>query len=144
MENKTLNYIKLILLTIILLIINSCNESTTETNSTELLNTLWVLEAFEVNGILDIPPDNQDYNIQFKEDYKFSGRNDCNTISGYYDLNSNNITLDNIISTEVYCGKESLDYIYIEALRRAESYKIDKNELTIYYKTNSELIFVSK
>lgn len=103
-----------------------------------------MLEAFEVNGMLDIPPDNQVYNIQFKVDNKFTGRNDCNDISGDFSSNSNNITMDNFTTTEVYCGKESLDYRYFEALRGAESYKIEKNELSIYYQTNSRLIFISE
>ncbi len=135
---------KTILFAIILLFTSSCNESTTETNSTELLNTLWVLEAFEVNGMLDIPPDDQIYNIQFKADSKFSGINDCNNISGNFSLISNNITIDNLTTTEVYCGKESMDYLYLEALVKAESYKIEKNELFIYYQANSKLIFIGE
>ena len=139
-----MKYIKLILLTILILLVNSCNDSTTETNSTELLNTLWVLEGFEVNGILDIPPADQVYNIQFKEDNKFTGRNDCNNISGEFSLNSNNITINKLLTTDMYCGKESLDYRYAEALSGAKSYKIEKNELTFYYQTNFRLIFIGE
>jgi len=136
--------LKILLLIILLSFVNSCNESTTETNATEFLNTLWVLEAFEVYGLQDTPPDDQVYNIQFKVDNKFTGRNDCNDISGSFILNSNNITIDNLTTTEVYCGKESLDYIYFEALRGAESYKIEKNELSIYYQSNFRLIFIGE
>jgi len=135
---------KIILSTILLLFTSSCSDSATETDSTELLNTLWVLKAFEVNGMLDIPPDDQVYNIQFNEDNKFTGRNDCNNISGNFSLNLNNITMDNLTTTEAYCGKESLDYRYFEALIVAEFYKIEKNELTIYYQTNSKLIFIGE
>lgn len=136
--------LKFILLAIPLLFIISCSDSATETNSTELLNTLWVLEAFEVYGLQDTPPDDQVYNIQFNADNKFIGRNDCNDISGNFSLNSNNITMDNLTTTEVYCGKESLDYLYFEALRGAGSYKIEKNELSINYQTNFRLIFIGE
>lgn len=128
----------------IFLFIVSCNDSGTETKTIDLLNRVWALKAFEVNGIQDLPPDGQVYNIQFKPDYKFTGINDCNSISGEFELNLNNITLDNIISTEVYCGKESLDYRYLEALRGAESFKIENDELSIYYQTSSKLIFISE
>jgi len=136
--------LNLIFFLILLLFTLSCNESTTETKSSELLNTSWVLEAFEVNGILDIPPGTQVYNIQFKADNKFTGKNDCNSISGEYELNSNNIEIDNISSTEVYCGKESMDYRFLEALRGAESYKIEGNELSIYYQANFRLVFIDE
>ena len=133
--------LNLIFFLILFLFTLSCNESTTETISSELLNTSWVLEAFEVNGILDIPPDNQVYNVQFMADNKFTGISDCNSISGEFEVNSNYFNIDNIASTEVYCGKESMDYRYLEALTGAESYKIEGNELSIYYQANSRLVF---
>jgi len=144
MEFSNMNKLNRITFLALFLFMVSCNDSATETNPIELLNGVWVLKSFEVNGIQDIPPADQVYNIQFKADNKFSGINDCNTISGNYGLNSNNITIDNISSTEVYCGKESLDYRYLEALSGAETYKIEKNKLSIYYQTNSRLIFIGE
>ena len=136
--------IKLLIFSTLLLFTSSCSDSATETNSTKLFNTLWVLEAFEVNRRHDIPPDDQVFNIQFREDNIFSGLNDCNSFLGSFILSSNNITIDNISSTEVYCGKESLDYRFLEALSEAESYKIEQNKLSIYYQTNSRLIFIGE
>ena len=134
----------LLIFSTLLLFTSSCSDSATETNSLKLFNTLWVLDAFKVNGLLDIPPDDQVFNIQFKADRIFTGINDCNDISGEFSLNSNNITINRIITTDMYCGKESLDYRYLEALSGAETYKIEKNKLSIYYQTNSRLIFIGE
>lgn len=135
--------LKLILLVIPFLFASSCNESTTDTIPAELVNTLWVLESFEVNGRINAPPSDQVYEIQFNEDNKFDGTNDCNTISGIYSLKLNIITMDSMATTKVYCGKESMDYRYLEALNGAKTYDIGRSELSIYYEINSKLNFVA-
>ncbi len=136
--------LELTLLAFFLLFTFSCSELTTETILPELFNKLWVLESFEVNGRIDVPPSNQVYNIQFTEDKKFTGTNDCNSILGDFSIELKSISINNIISTEVYCGKESLDYRYLQALERAESYEIELSEFIINYGINSKLNFVAR
>lgn len=133
--------IKFLLLLFLLLLISNCKNSTTEVDTQELIGTLWELEAFEIDSELIVPPKNQIYYIQFRADSTLIGQSDCNEIFGYYKVNSNYIEIDSLFTTKKGCGEDSMGSIYFEALYFAKSFKIDKNQLTIYYKTDSKLIF---
>ncbi len=130
-----------ILLLILLLSVSACS---TEPDIKELLNTLWKLESFENDGKTIIPPKDQTYNIQFHEDNTLNGKSDCNEMNGVFNLKSNYITIGSLATTEMYCGDTSLGGMYVEALQKSKSYKVDKNKLSIYYGTNSKLIFIGE
>jgi heat shock protein HslJ len=136
---------KFILLIILLLFLNGCKDTATDAETKELLNTLWTLESFETDGEVIVPPEDQIYNIRFNTDGTFIGQNDCNEIGGKYRFFRNNqIEILEIGTTKIYCGQGSKDSIYFEALRKADSYEIEKNKLYIYYNSNSKLTFKPK
>ncbi len=121
----------------------SCNNSiTNDQEKKPLLKTVWNLKSFENNVGITVPAQDQVYNIKFLEDGTFSGKSDCNEINGHFTVDSlNSLNIENIVTTKVYCGKESLDEEYYNAIHDARSYEINKNELYIQYGNNSKLYF---
>jgi len=121
----------------------SCKESSTEYKTESFIKTLWTLESFEISGKINNPPEGQRYNIAFLENGTFSGQSDCNEINGYYTINSEYLlTIDSIVTTEKYCGTESLGDNYFKALRVAKSYELSENKLFIHYGIDSKLNFI--
>ena len=136
---KTINFIILFCFSFIIF---HCKNSPTESETKPLINTIWKLESFDIDGKITKPPKEQVYNIKFLNDNTFSGKNDCNEINGHYTLNSDNsLGIDDIITTEIYCGTESLDDNYWDALHAVKSYELVKNQLYIYYGNSSKLNF---
>ncbi len=123
-----------------MLLIYNCNKSPTESDIEDLVNKLWTLESFLINGKIIKPPDTQIYNVQFKENGRFSGVNDCNDFGGEYEIKSDNLIIIYAGGSEANCPN-SMYREYLEAFSTAKSYKIIKNNLNIYYGTNSALIF---
>jgi len=117
-----------------------------ELETKKFMNTLWQLESFEIiGGEIIKPPKDQIYTVQFEEDNSFFAKSDCNEIVGNYEVKSGGSLIINIFAkTKIYCGKESLDKKYFEALDVVKSYEIDKNRLYIYYGTNSRLNFIGE
>jgi len=129
----------------LILFLTCDNTNENESEDKEFLNTLWTLESFKIEGKKIIPVEDQIYTIQFKEDSSFVAISDCNEIVGNYETKSSGLLIINIFATtKIYCGEESLDKKYYEALGVVRSYKIDKNRLYIYYGSNSKLIFTSE
>ncbi len=54
------------------------------------------------------------------------------------------MSIYNLMITEVACGSTSLGNKYFTALDRAETYKVKNNKLTIFYEDNSKLNFIKK
>ena len=138
---KKLNHI---IFLILLFFVVSCEDSSTESEIKELLNTFWKLESFETDGKIVVPPKDQIYNIQFYADYTLSGRSDCNEILGGFKLKSNYITIDSLMTTEMYCGDTSLGDKYFTALHESETYQIPQDVLTIYCENNLKLSFIGE
>jgi len=119
-------------------------KSATETESKAFLTTVWTLESLNIEGEIVKPPDGQLYTIQFKKDSTFTGKNDCNDIFGEYEIKSNNsLVIFKVGGSKANCPN-SMFLTYLDAIRSAKSYKIEKNRLYIYYRNNSILIFTDK
>ena len=138
MRNKKVFFF-IILMSYLLLVYN-CNKSPTESNVENLVNRLWTLESFIINGNIINPPDIQIYNVQFKENGRFSRVNDCNDFGGEYEIKSDNLIIIRAGGSEANCPN-SMYREYFEAFKSVKSYKIINNILNIYYGTNSALIF---
>ncbi len=120
---------------------DNTNDSVVEDK--EFLNTIWTLEFFEINGEVVTPPENQLYTIQFKGDGTVSGKNDCNDFYANYLIPSDDsLRIVEFVTTKKGCsGDQSISDRYVQGVREAKSYNIQKNKLTIYYGDNSRLIF---
>jgi heat shock protein HslJ len=104
----------------------------------ELKNTVWQLQSFETEqaGVTHIQ-DGRVYSITFLPDTIAEVRADCNTCTATYRLvipeSDNRLALTLRACTEVYCGPESLDQLFLEGLRNATTFEIKGDLLRIYY-----------
>lgn len=126
------------------LFVCNCKKSPSEPEAKDLVNTLWTLESFNIEGNIIRPPNDQLYTIQFKEDSTVSGRNDCNNLYANYMISVDNyLKLEQLIRTEKGCdGDQAISNEYIKGLREAKSHGIIENRLQIYYSTNTKLNFI--
>lgn len=125
---------------------NSSTESeTNETETKPFLNTLWVLESFDISGEIIKPTEDQMYNIKFKNDSTFSGQSDCNDIGGRYIIEQKGvINITKLGTTFASCGDQSKDEEYYGAIDQIFSYEVIKNHLRLKYGEDSILTFISK
>ena len=138
---KTTNFIVLLCFSLLLF---HCSNSPTESETKLLLNTLWTLESFEIDDEINRPPEDQIYNIKFKDDSTFSGRNDCNDIGGRYEIKQGGVMEITKLGTSfVLCGDKSMFKEYYGALDLIFSYKVHQNKLLLRYGEHSVLNFNS-
>lgn len=139
---KTTNFIVPLCFSLLLF---HCSNSPTESETKPFVTTLWVLESFNISGKIIKPPEDQVYNIQFKNDSTFSGRNDCNDIHGSYITKQNGVIYINARGTTfIYCGDQSKDKDYYSAINQVFSYEVNKNQLLLRYGEDSVLTFIGK
>lgn len=123
------------------LMISYCEKSPTESESKSLLNTLWILESFEIEGEVVKPNKEQVYSVQFEADSTFTGNNDCNDFGGKFEvLSGDSLIIKKVGGSKVNCPN-SMYNEYLEAFRNAKSFKINKNYLYIFYGNDSRLNF---
>ncbi|MCB0711577.1 MAG: META domain-containing protein [Ignavibacteriae bacterium] len=109
----------------------------------------WRLEAFEEwegdqVGQSNIPPAEQVYTLTFQKDGG-SGTNHCNLYGVEYKTDGvDGISFNSFISTKVYCGDESLDQTFSDAILNAERYQIGESTLRIFYEGNRRALFFKK
>ena len=139
---KTRNFIILLCFSFL---ISYCKKTPTESETEPFLNTLWTLESFDISGEIIKPPEEQVYNIQFKDDSTFSGRNDCNDIGGRYEIKQSGVMdITKLGTSFALCGDKSMFREYYGSLEQIFSYEIDKNKLLLRYGDYSILNFISK
>jgi len=135
----------IIYLIIIMILSNNCSDSSTEPMSNELINRLWTLESFEIDGEVIQPPEDQTYNIQFFADSTMKGLSDCNEIGGKFKIFYNNqIEIFEFRTTEIYCGSSMLNDNYTVAIREVKSFIIDEKMLVLNSSKNVTLNFIGE
>jgi len=104
------------------------NESEANTDPNQVTDIVWEWETLKVaTGEVDeggrsmreetAIPNPENYTLILREDGTFSGKADCNEISGTYSTESGySFTMG--ASTMAFCGEESLDQQYIDLLSR--------------------------
>jgi heat shock protein HslJ len=85
------------------------------TNSIQGVLWQWVNVTNQATGEKTTVPVPENYTIVFKDDGTFSGKADCNLISGTYSQD-NGLVLTLGPGTLMYCGADSLDQDYITLL----------------------------
>lgn len=84
-----------------------------------------------------VVPDPENYTLTLKADGTLNIQADCNMVSGSYALEGNSLTLGLGPSTMAFCGEQSLDVVFIEALNNVESYTIENNQMVLSLKNNA-------
>jgi len=127
------------------IILAGCNEdpgSSDDSQSAEFINTTWMLQSIDVpdSASIEVDPD-KPYTIQFFEDLRLSGINDCNDYEGIYTISENNsLSFESLSATRRGCRGESIDLEYFPVLQFVHSYEIRSNMLRLFYDDNNSAL----
>lgn len=123
----------------------SCSNSTNvESKSEKLLASEWLLIGGKTSDGNKIDFNHEDrYTLIFKNENNLIGVADCNSYSGKYSLENGELNTSSLISTEIYCGKDSWISNYFEAISRVSKYHISNGKLKLYYSDDGYLKFES-
>lgn len=113
----------------------------------QITNREWQLQSFEVVGGAITPiTDGREYSLVFTGPRTFMGHADCNEMYGTYTSGTTDgISIDPVLTTRIFCGSDSRNIDYTEALGRATSYKATSVWLRIFYDNNTKVLnFVPK
>ena len=130
---------KIILFVIITLIASSCSPSKKVVDP--LINDIWILEF--IKGV-DYNPKTETnerptIEIQLK-DNKVVGNTGCNSMNGTVEVDEDQITFSDIVTTKKFCS-ESIEQEFLIALGMVNNYKVEKMKLHLYQDDDELLIF---
>lgn len=77
-------------------------------------------------------PDPENYYLVFTRDNMYYFRADCNTGSGNYLIEGENLTLEPGVMTLVACAEDSLDRQYLASLSNVTSAAVEDGQLILY------------
>ena len=107
----------------------------------------WILESIQYSALNVVPVVDMFY-ILLKEDLTVEMEVDCNYCGGTYTLGDNNLIFfdySTIVCTEVYCGDDSIDAEFRDALNTASRYEVNGNRLRVYFNNEaSQLNFIAQ
>lgn len=117
---------------------------------TKIINPLtgvnWILQSFRY-GDQNIVTVERTFSLLFKEAGEVDMQVDCNTCYGTYVIGADNVLYFTSHGgcTEIYCGQESRDQEFHQALDTASRYDKQGNTLLIYFNNqDSVLTFISR
>ncbi len=108
---------------------------------TTLETAVWQLTKILADPLPFIVPDTIPISIKFAEG-KLEGHDGCNGIGGSYVADGKNLTISNLIQTQMYCeGASQWEERFVQCLENAQTYKIDGEELEILSGDMGGLVF---
>jgi len=113
-------------------IIYGCSTKEVEGFNVNRLHDIWALESIAGEKIII---DENIKNLPVLEIYvkeeRVHGNTSCNTIDGKVEIDKNNITFSEIITTEMACPGD-IEQRFLSALRKVNNYKIEKLRLYLF------------
>jgi len=105
------------------------------------LHDIWALESIAGEKItIDETVKNLPMLEIYVEEERVHGNTSCNTIDGKVEIDKNNITFYDIITTEMACPGD-LEQKFLSALDKVNNYKIEKLKLYLYNNDQEIMIF---
>lgn len=98
-----------------LLILAACAPANEPAQTGSIQGIEWQWRSVTEQGSTTTVPNPENYTIEFNENGTFSGKADCNSISGTYSQ-ENGFTITLGPSTMAFCGEASLDVVYLDLL----------------------------
>lgn len=86
-------------------------------------------------------PDPENYTLAFFPDGIYHIKADCNSGSGTYTLEGNNLTLGPATITLMACGPESMDGEYLSLLPTVEAAAVENGQLVLYPGNEGDKMF---
>jgi heat shock protein HslJ len=112
----------------------SADSSSPSAAATSLEGTWkWTASTEAVPASQSVVPDPENYTITFAADGTYTGKADCNQISGTYTVDGSNLTIASGTSTLAFCGEASLDAIYVAGLGKVATYAIAGDQVTMTF-----------
>lgn len=148
MKQFLLIFILLFMVSLGLLVHTGCKKSDiNEPPDMSIVGVRWMLESIQYSAV-NVIPIVETFFILLKEDSNVEMEVDCNYCAGTYELGNNNFILldySTIACTEAYCGDDSMDDEFHEALNSATKYEVDGNRLRVYFNNeSSQLNFIAE
>jgi len=122
-------------------IIYGCTTKEVEGFNVNRLHDIWALESIAGEKItIDETVKNLPMLEIYVEEERVHGNTSCNTIDGKVEIDKNNITFYDIITTEKACPGD-LEQKFLSALDKVNNYKIEKMKLYLYNNDREIMIF---
>ncbi|MCW8804722.1 MAG: META domain-containing protein [Ignavibacteriaceae bacterium] len=122
-------------------IIYGCSTKEVEGFNMNRLHDIWALESIAGEKIII---DENVKNLPVLEIYvkeeRVHGNTSCNTIDGKVEIDKNNVTFSDIITTEMACPGD-IEPRFLSALSKVNNYKIEKLKLYLYEDDREIMIF---
>ena len=122
-------------------IIYGCSTKEVEGFNMNRLHDIWALESIAGEKIII---DENVKNLPVLEIYvkeeRVHGNTSCNTIDGKVEIDKNNVTFSDIITTEMACPCD-IEPRFLSALSKVNNYKIEKLKLYLYEDDREIMIF---
>ena len=90
----------------------------------------WTASTTTVPASQSAVPDPENYTITFNTDGTFSGKAECNQVSGEDTTSGSDLTITLGPTTLMVCPEGSLDGLFLEGIGKAASYTILGSDLT--------------
>ena len=98
----------------------------------DLYGSQWRLNVVVYQGRSYTVPPGEPYTAYFDTRQRLQGRADCNDYDATYDLTyRGGIHIDELYSTDAFCGGNVLEELFFDALVRAREYEVHRDALTI-------------
>ena len=122
-------------------IIYGCTTKEVEGFNVNRLHDIWALESIAGEKItIDETVKNLPMLEIYVEEERVHGNTSCNTIDGKVEIDKNNITFYDIITTEMACPGD-LEQKFLSVLDKVNNYKIEKLKLYLYNDDQEIMIF---
>ena len=124
------------------LIMVSCNNSKSTSNSSKDINLVGNYEVVFMAEIEDVATKN--ITINFNTDGKVNGNNSCNNYGGDYKTDKNELSFGMMMSTRKFCQeKAEIETIFMRNLTEVDGFEI-KEDVLILLRGNTHVIEAKK
>jgi heat shock protein HslJ len=99
--------------------------TTTPINAPGLTDVVWQWQSVtDASGVETTVANPENYLLLFYDDGSLSVQLDCNGGGGSFTVDGTVLTIENIFSTMMYCGEQSLDHLFLTSLYQVTNYSI--------------------
>lgn len=123
---------RMFVIAVLMMALVSCSSGPTAPSETGLAGITWKLRSIQRAGFvtIDIPVPER-FTVLFSDDQRAVVRADCNTCVGRYELSGSNLQLGSLACTRAFCGADSPDTSFLNALAVATSASRNGRTLTL-------------